>query len=224
MRSPLGLFGLDGKSRVGNLIDVGEQPFEPKGADFLLWGLVSLGMGGGTLPSPAQDFKRQSHDRSRGSTCSSQVQGQSARIKAGLGSASLAPRPLPPTRHTPASACPKTKCGLLVAESHVTGVVLVGEVMNAVRKHKQNDGGYPSLHVILCLAASLCLCPPAHHTPRVHTPPPPHTHTHTLRRPLRLAASLSACTIPRHTPGTRTHTPPAPHGVHTRILTLSPPP
>ena len=30
MRSPLGLFGLDGKSRVGNLIDVGEQPFEPK--------------------------------------------------------------------------------------------------------------------------------------------------------------------------------------------------
>ena len=25
MRSPLGLFGLDGKSRVGNLIDVGEQ-------------------------------------------------------------------------------------------------------------------------------------------------------------------------------------------------------
>ena len=95
MRSPLGLFGLDGKSRVGNLIDVGEQPFEPKGADFLLWGLVSLGMGGGTLPSPAQDFKRQSHDRSRGSTCSSQVQGQSARIKAGLGTASLAPRPSP---------------------------------------------------------------------------------------------------------------------------------
>ena len=133
----------------------------------------------------------------------------------------LAPRPLPPTRHTPASACPKTKCGLLVAESHVTGVVLVGEVMNAVRKHKQNDGGYPSMHVILCLAASLCLCPPAHHTPRVHTT---HTHTHTLRRPLRLAASLSACTIPRHTPGTRTHTPPAPHGVHTRILTLFPPP
>ena len=31
--------------------------------------------------------------------------------------ATLAPRPLPPTRHTPASACPKTKCGLLVAES-----------------------------------------------------------------------------------------------------------
>ena len=47
MRSPLGLFGLDGKSRVGNLIDVGEQPFEPKGADFLLWGLVSLGHGRG---------------------------------------------------------------------------------------------------------------------------------------------------------------------------------
>ena len=185
--------------------------------------LSPLAMGGGTLPSPAQDFKRQSHDRSRGSTCSSQVQGQSARIKAGLGTASLAPRPLPPTRHTPASACPKTKCGLLVAESHVTGVVLVGEVMNAVRKHKQNDGGYPSMHVILCLAASLCLCPPAHHTPRVHTTHT-HTHTHTLRRPLRLAASLSACTIPRHTPGTHTHTPPAPHGVHTRILTLSPPP
>ena len=101
MRSPLGLFGLDGKSRVGNLIDVGEQPFEPKGADFLLWGLVSLGMGGGTLPSPAQDFKRQSHDRSRGSTCSSQVQGQSARIKAGLGTASLAPRPSPPAANSP---------------------------------------------------------------------------------------------------------------------------
>ena len=30
-RRGLGLFGLDGKSRVGNLIDVGEQPFEPKG-------------------------------------------------------------------------------------------------------------------------------------------------------------------------------------------------
>ena len=49
--------------------------------------LSPLAMGGGTLPSPAQDFKRQSHDRSRGSTCSSQVQGQSARIKAGLGTA-----------------------------------------------------------------------------------------------------------------------------------------
>ena len=223
MRSPLGLFGLDGKSRVGNLIDVGEQPFEPKGADFLLWGLVSLGMGGGTLPSPAQDFKRQSHDRSRGSTCSSQVQGQSARIKAGLGTASLAPRPLPPTRHTPASACPKTKCGLLVAESHVTGVVLVGEVMNAVRKHKQNDGGYPSMHVILCLAASLCLCPPAHHTPRVHTTHT-HTHTHTLRRPLRLAASLSAHTIPRHTPRTRAHTHPRPHTACTHASSPYPPP
>lgn len=219
MRSPLGLFGLDGKSRVGNLIDVGEQPFEPKGADFLLWGLVSLGMGGGTLPSPAQDFKRQSHDRSRGSTCSSQVQGQSARIKAGLGTASLAPRPLPPTRHTPASACPKTKCGLLVAESHVTGVVLVGEVMNAVRKHKQNDGGYPSMHVILCLAASLCLCPPAHHTPRVHT-----THTHTASSFAPGCVSLCPHHPQAHTPHARTHTPPAPHGVHTRILTLSPPP
>ena len=193
MRSPLGLFGLDGKSRVGNLIDVGEQPFEPKGADFLLWGLVSLGMGGGTLPSPAQDFKRQSHDRSRGSTCSSQVQGQSARIKAGLGTASLAPRPLPPTRHTPASACPKTKCGLLVAESHVTGVVLVGEVMNAVRKHKQNDGGYPSMHVILCLAASLCLCPPAHHTPRVHT-------THTLLASVQQLPPLHTFLLDRYFP------------------------
>ena len=149
--------------------------------------LSPLAMGGGTLPSPAQDFKRQSHDRSRGSTCSSQVQGQSARIKAGLGTASLAPRPLPPTRHTPASACPKTKCGLLVAESHVTGVVLVGEVMNAVRKHKQNDGGYPSMHVILCLAASLCLCPPAHHmlsrtNPHTQTHTDTHTHTHIVEK------------------------------------------
>ena len=187
--------------------------------------LSPLAMGGGTLPSPAQDFKRQSHDRSRGSTCSSQVQGQSARIKAGLGTASLAPRPLPPTRHTPASACPKTKCGLLVAESHVTGVVLVGEVMNAVRKHKQNDGGYPSMHVILCLAASLCLCPPAHHTPRVHTTHThTHTHTHTLRRPLRLAASLSACTIPRHTHPARAHTHPRPHTACTHASSPYPPP
>ena len=95
----------------------------------------------------------------------------------------LAPRPLPPTRHTPASACPKTKCGLLVAESHVTGVVLVGEVMNAVRKHKQNDGGYPSMHVILCLAASLCLCPPR--DTRSHCSSP-----HLPRRPSRDAKHL----------------------------------
>ena len=120
----------------------------------------------------------------------------------------LAPRPLPPTRHTPASACPKTKCGLLVAESHVTGVVLVGEVMNAVRKHKQNDGGYPSMHVILCLAASLCLCPPAHHTPRVHTT---HTHTHTHTHCVVLCAWLRL-SLPTPSPGTHparahTHTP-----------------
>ena len=183
--------------------------------------LSPLAMGGGTLPSPAQDFKRQSHDRSRGSTCSSQVQGQSARIKAGLGTASLAPRPLPPTRHTPASACPKTKCGLLVAESHVTGVVLVGEVMNAVRKHKQNDGGYPSMHVILCLAASLCLCPPAHHTPRVHT-----THTHTHTHCVVLCAWLRL-SLPAPSPGThpaRAHTHPRPHTACTHASSPYPPP
>src|SRR5574341_1401443 len=39
----------------------------------------------GAFPSPAKDFKRQSHDRARGSTCSSQVQGQSARIQSWLG-------------------------------------------------------------------------------------------------------------------------------------------
>ena len=130
----------------------------------------------------------------------------------------LAPRPLPPTRHTPASACPKTKCGLLVAESHVTGVVLVGEVMNAVRKHKQNDGGYPSMHVILCLAASLCLCPPAHHTPRVHT-----THTHTASSFAPGCVSLCLHHSQAHTRHAHTHTPGPTRCAHTHPHPIPPP-
>ena len=228
MRSPLGLFGLDGKSRVGNLIDVGEQPFEPKGADFLLWGLVSLGHGRGdssvSCPGLQTTKPRQItriHLLQSGSGAEREDQSWPGDSKSRP--SPLAPRPLPPTRHTPASACPKTKCGLLVAESHVTGVVLVGEVMNAVRKHKQNDGGYPSMHVILCLAASLCLCPPAHHTPRVHTT---HTHTHTHTHCVVLCAWLRL-SLPAPSPGThpaRAHTHPRPHTACTHASSPYPPP
>ena len=229
MRSPLGLFGLDGKSRVGNLIDVGEQPFEPKGADFLLWGLVSLGHGRGdssvSCPGLQTTKPRQItriHLLQSGSGAEREDQSWPGDSKSRP--SPLAPRPLPPTRHTPASACPKTKCGLLVAESHVTGVVLVGEVMNAVRKHKQNDGGYPSMHVILCLAASLCLCPPAHHTPRVHTTHT-HTHTHTHTASSFAPGCVSLCLHhpQAHTRHAHTHTPGPTRRAHTHPHPIPPP-
>ena len=103
----LGFFAWDGKSPLGNLIDLENSYWNPREVTF--GGLVSPGMGG-NLPSPAKDFK-QSRDRSHGSTCSSQVQGQNARTQPGLVTASREPRPPPPTRNTPLSAWPKTSAG-----------------------------------------------------------------------------------------------------------------
>lgn len=91
---------------------------------------------GENLPSPAEDFK-QSHDRSHGSTCSSQVQGQNARTQAGLVTARREPRPPPQTRNTPPVCLAKDKCWLVGADSHFMGVVLISEVLNELRKHKQ---------------------------------------------------------------------------------------
>ena len=87
----LGFFAWDGKSPLGNLIDLENSYWNPREVTF--GGLVSPGMGG-NLPSPAKDFK-QSRDRSHGSTCSSQVQGQNARTQPGLVTASREPRPPP---------------------------------------------------------------------------------------------------------------------------------
>ena len=100
----------------------------------------------------------------------------------------------PPTRNTPLSACTKTRAGWWLrsgwADSHFMGVVLITEVMNELRKHKQimrdiHPAHTPrphTAHVILCLTVSLCLCPtPAHPQPLTpnaypHTPRAYHTH------------------------------------------------
>lgn len=128
----LGLFAWDGKSPLGNLIDLENSYWNPREVTF--GGLVSPGMGG-NLPSPAKDFK-QSRDRSHGSTCSSQVQGQNARTQPGLVTASREPRPPPNSEHSPVCLA-KDKCWLVGADSHFTGVVLIAEVLNELRKHKQ---------------------------------------------------------------------------------------
>lgn len=129
----LGFFAWDGKSPLGNLIDLENSYWNPREVTF--GGLVSPGMGG-NLPSPAKDFK-QSRDRSHGSTCSSQVQGQNARTQPGLVTASREPRPPPPnSEHCPVCLA-KDKCWLVGADSHFTGVVLIAEVLNELRKHKQ---------------------------------------------------------------------------------------
>ena len=133
---PFGLFGLGWEISFGKHDGFGEQLLEPQGGDLGGGGLSPLAWGE-NLPSPAEDFK-QSHDRSHGSTCSSQVQGQNARTQAGLVTARREPRPPPPqTRNTPPVCLAKDKCWLVGADSHFMGVVLISEVLNELRKHKQ---------------------------------------------------------------------------------------
>src|SRR5574342_1363258 len=70
--------------------------------------------------------------------------GRARGFKAGLGTASRAPRPPPPAQNTPLSACQKNKCGLVVAESPVTdgsGLDRGGD--ERAPETQANDAGYP---------------------------------------------------------------------------------
>ena len=134
--SHVDFFRVRWKSPLGNLTDVENSYWNPRE-------VTSLGpclpWHGGNLLSPAEDVKR-SHDGPWGSPCSGQVQGQNARIRAGLLTASRDPRrPThpPPTRNTPPVCLTKGECWLVVADSHVVGVVLIAEVLSELRKHKQ---------------------------------------------------------------------------------------
>ena len=108
MGSHLGFLAWDGRSPLGNTMDLENSYWNPRE---VTWGggLSPLAWGE-NLPSPAEDFK-QSHDRSHGSTCSSQVQGQNARTQAGLVTARREPRPPPKLGTLPLSAWPKTSAG-----------------------------------------------------------------------------------------------------------------
>ena len=135
MGSHLGFLAWDGRSPLGNTMDLENSYWNPREVTWVGGGLSPLAWGE-NLPSPAEDFK-QSHDRSHGSTCSSQVQGQNARTQAGLVTARREPRPPPQTRNTPPVCLAKDKCWLVGADSHFMGVVLISEVLNELRKHKQ---------------------------------------------------------------------------------------
>jgi len=135
MGSHLGFLAWDGRSPLGNTMDLENSYWNPREVTWGGGGLSPLAWGE-NLPSPAEDFK-QSHDRSHGSTCSSQVQGQNARTQAGLVTARREPPPPPQTRNTPPVCLAKDKCWLVGADSHFMGVVLISEVLNELRKHKQ---------------------------------------------------------------------------------------
>ena len=186
--------------------------FEPKGADFLLWGLVSpLACGGFSVSRQGfQTTKPRQSTRIHLLQSGSGAEREDSKLAWGQQVAPLAPRRQ--LRTPPCLPAKRTSAGWWW-QSHLsrTGVVWIAEVMNALRKHKRM---MRDIHP----CTFLCLRPPAHHTPHVHT------HTHTLRPPWRLAASLCLC--PHHLqahpthhthPHTHPHTPPPPHGVHTRI-------
>ena len=167
----------------------------------------------GAFPSPAKDFKRQSHDRARGSTCSSQVQGQSARIQSWLGDSKSRPSPPAASSEHPPVCLPKEQVragGGRVTCHGRSGLDRGGD--ERAQETQANDAGYPSMHV--------SLSPPARtpHPPRAY----PHTHTASSLAPGCVSLSLPAPPAgtpytphtPTHppTPTRRAHThPPSPH-------------
>ena len=142
--------------------------------------------------------------------------GRARGFKAGLGTASRAPRPPPPAQNTPLSACQKNKCGLVVAESPVTdgsGLDRGGD--ERAQETQANDAGYPSMHV--------SLSPPARtpHPPRAY----PHTHTASSLAPGCVSLSLPAPPAGTpYTPHTPTHTPTHPPTPTRRAHTHPPSP
>ena len=133
------------------------------------------------LPSPAKDFK-QTHDRSRRSTCSSQAQGQN-RIKAGLVTASRAPSPSP-TRNTPLSACPKTNASWWlrwVWQTHISWEWSWSWRWWMSSENTSKLCGI-SIHALCPLPDCVSLSLSAHPTlPHTHTPHTLHTCPHTPR-------------------------------------------
>ena len=187
--------------------------FEPKGADFLLWGLVSpLACGGFSVSRQGfQTTKPRQSTRIHLLQSGSGAEREDSKLAWGQQVAPLAPRRQ--LRTPPCLPAKRTSAGWWW-QSHLsrTGVVWIAEVMNALRKHKRM---MRDIHP----CTFLCLRPPAHHTPHVHT------HTHTLRPPWRLAASLCLC--PHHLQAHPTHhthpptPPPHPHPPPTKTTTLS---
>ena len=165
--------------------------FEPKGADFLLWGLVSpLACGGFSVSRQGfQTTKPRQSTRIHLLQSGSGAEREDSKLAWGQQVAPLAPRRQ--LRTPPCLPAKRTSAGWWW-QSHLsrTGVVWIAEVMNALRKHKRM---MRDIHP----CTFLCLRPPAHHTPHVHT------HTHTLRPPWRLAASLCLC--PHHLQAHPTH-------------------
>lgn len=161
----------------------------------------------GAFPSPAKDFKRQS-TRIHLLQSGSGAEREDSKLAWGQQVAPLAPRR---QLRTPPCLPAKRPSAGWWWQSHLsrTGVVWIAEVMNALRKHKRM---MRDIHP----CTFLCLRPPAHHTPHVHT------HTHTLRPPWRLAASLCLC--PHHLQAHTTHTPTHPPTPTRRAHTHPPSP
>ena len=174
--------------------------FEPKGADFLLWGLVSpLACGGFSVSRQGfQTTKPRQSTRIHLLQSGSGAEREDSKLAWGQQVAPLAPRRQ--LRTPPCLPAKRTSAGWWW-QSHLsrTGVVWIAEVMNALRKHKRM---MRDIHP----CTFLCLRPPAHHTPHVHT----HTHTHCVLLGAWLRLSVSARTTCRHTLHT-THPPPPPH-------------
>ena len=182
--------------------------FEPKGADFLLWGLVSpLACGGFSVSRQGfQTTKPRQSTRIHLLQSGSGAEREDSKLAWGQQVAPLAPRRQ--LRTPPCLPAKRTSAGWWW-QSHLswTGVVWIAEVMNALRKHKRM---MRDIHP----CTFLCLRPPAHHTPHVHT------HTHTLRPPWRLAVSSRPLSLPPHpqADATRTH-PCRPHGPPWQLYT-----
>ena len=119
--------------------------FEPKGADFLLWGLVSpLACGGFSVSRQGfQTTKPRQSTRIHLLQSGSGAEREDSKLAWGQQVAPLAPRRQ--LRTPPLSACQKNKCGLVVAESPVTdgsGLDRGGD--ERAQETQANDAGYPS--------------------------------------------------------------------------------
>ena len=163
--------------------------FEPKGADFLLWGLVSpLACGGFSVSRQGfQTTKPRQSTRIHLLQSGSGAEREDSKLAWGQQVAPLAPRRQ--LRTPPCLPAKRTSAGWWW-QSHLsrTGVVWIAEVMNALRKHKRM---MRDIHP----CTFLCLRPPAHHTPHVHT----HTHTHCVLLGAWLRLSVSARTDLQYT-------------------------
>lgn len=128
----LGFFAWDGKSPLGNLIDLENSYWNPREVTF--GGLSPLAWGKSSFSR--QGFQTEPRQITRIHLLQSGSGAEREDSTWPGDSKSRTPPPPPNSEHSPVCLA-KDKCWLVGADSHFTGVVLIAEVLNELRKHKQ---------------------------------------------------------------------------------------